>query len=377
MACCWGIWPFLLHASLRGAGGAGARADRSARQQAPAAAAGGGGDRRRRSAGARAPEASPPLGLAPEVEEAGLGGRAGAAGRLLVEAVQRQLGVVGQRARLRGQQLLHELGRAVEHVGDLVHRAARALLCGAVCGMGAVCAMGRGPGERAGRGSMAGPHWGGRRWFVGCGGGAVLCLALRRRANSKPQRRGGPARRAESRARRPAAPTRPAPPAPPEHAAARFMHALLGRCRTVLSALRSQAAPARPCPAPSRRRCTMASTVLAAASENVAPMDANPAPAKAPRIEVFKVKRIHDDAVLPRRGSDKAAGYDLSRCGRCFPPSPRLRRLPPSLPVARARARRVPALPQATPADRRPLARRPRVRAAARTPWCPRAARCA
>lgn len=59
----------------------------------------------------------------------------------------------------------------------------------------------------------------------------------------------------------------------------------------------------------------MATAVLAAACENVAPMDANPAPAKAPRIESFKVKRIHADAVLPKRGSDRAAGYDLSRYG--------------------------------------------------------------
>jgi hypothetical protein len=61
------------------------------------------------------------------------------------------------------------------------------------------------------------------------------------------------------------------------------------------------------------RSYKMASAVLASACENVAPMDANPAPAKAPRIETFKVKRIHADAVLPKRGSDRAAGYDLSR----------------------------------------------------------------
>jgi hypothetical protein len=59
----------------------------------------------------------------------------------------------------------------------------------------------------------------------------------------------------------------------------------------------------------------MASAVLAATSENVPQVDANPAPAKAPRIEYFKVKRIHADAVLPKRGSDRAAGYDLSRYG--------------------------------------------------------------
>jgi hypothetical protein len=110
-------------------------------------------------------------------------------------------------------------------------------------------------------------------------------------------------------------------------------------------------------------------------------MDANPAPAKAPRIEMFKVKRIHEDAVLPKRGSDKAARYDLSRCGptpRCFPAitaAPRGLRARPCGPLPRARRPQRPPARDPTP---RPCDHcRPPRAAAARTPWCPRAARCA
>jgi hypothetical protein len=92
----------------------------------------------------------------------------------------------------------------------------------------------------------------------------------------------------------------------------------LTAARPALRAASNQATTtASPQPGHHPRRSGMASKVpLAAVSENVAPRaDANPAPAKAPRVEMFKVKRMHDDAVLPKRGSDRAAGYDLSRSG--------------------------------------------------------------
>jgi hypothetical protein len=58
------------------------------------------------------------------------------------------------------------------------------------------------------------------------------------------------------------------------------------------------------------------------AIENVAPVDCVPSQgaAKIPRLETpaqvpLKVKRLSEHAVLPKRGSAGAAGYDLSRSG--------------------------------------------------------------
>ena len=62
--------------------------------------------------------------------------------------------------------------------------------------------------------------------------------------------------------------------------------------------------------------------VLAAQSENVAPgCSAMEPPAKQARLapeaaESFRVQRISDKASLPKRGSAKAAGYDISRYAR-------------------------------------------------------------
>lgn len=57
--------------------------------------------------------------------------------------------------------------------------------------------------------------------------------------------------------------------------------------------------------------------VLASGLENVAPSAGSmEPPAKQARLhatESFRVQRIREDATLPKRGSSKAAGYDISR----------------------------------------------------------------
>jgi hypothetical protein len=66
-----------------------------------------------------------------------------------------------------------------------------------------------------------------------------------------------------------------------------------------------------------------AARMLAARSENVAPGSSGMSepPAKQPRLApeaaepAFRVQRVSDKATLPKRGSAKAAGYDLARCG--------------------------------------------------------------
>lgn len=60
----------------------------------------------------------------------------------------------------------------------------------------------------------------------------------------------------------------------------------------------------------------MATEVLANSARENIPIEASPAkPAKIPRmdIEPLKVKKLSEFAVLPKRGSAGAAGYDLSR----------------------------------------------------------------
>lgn len=58
----------------------------------------------------------------------------------------------------------------------------------------------------------------------------------------------------------------------------------------------------------------------ASSKENVGPVDCVPSQgaAKVPRLDApvqipLKVKRLSENAVLPKRGSAGAAGYDLSR----------------------------------------------------------------
>ena len=50
----------------------------------------------------------------------------------------------------------------------------------------------------------------------------------------------------------------------------------------------------------------------AAAKENTDPIATGPAQ-KMIKMERFLVKKLSENAVLPKRGSDKAAGYDLCR----------------------------------------------------------------
>lgn len=67
-----------------------------------------------------------------------------------------------------------------------------------------------------------------------------------------------------------------------------------------------------------RAKTTM--TVLKAASENVPQCGAEPA-AKMQRVEApveaLRVRRLNEHALLPKRGSAGAAGYDLARCVGC------------------------------------------------------------
>eukprot|EP00192_Tetraselmis_astigmatica_P014922 CAMPEP_0117686942 /NCGR_PEP_ID=MMETSP0804-20121206/22791_1 /TAXON_ID=1074897 /ORGANISM="Tetraselmis astigmatica, Strain CCMP880" /LENGTH=165 /DNA_ID=CAMNT_0005498813 /DNA_START=230 /DNA_END=723 /DNA_ORIENTATION=- len=56
--------------------------------------------------------------------------------------------------------------------------------------------------------------------------------------------------------------------------------------------------------------------------------------AKSARVETLKVKKLSDNAVLPRRGSDKAAGYDLSSAIRTTVPKRGKAMVPTDLSIA-------------------------------------------
>lgn len=61
--------------------------------------------------------------------------------------------------------------------------------------------------------------------------------------------------------------------------------------------------------------------VLAASKENI--QSTGGGPKKVARVETLLVKKLSDKAVLPKRGSDKAAGYDLVRSVTHQPSPPR------------------------------------------------------